>query len=147
MTYYSICSLSLFYLQGPLIFDEFKNKPQEKKSWASSSTVKTIQVQLLCLTWNLLILIEETTRRHTGAENISEQKRRREHLVRFQKEASLPHGHPVLPIRRATRRFTQHSVIEQPFGSCVRLASSWAVFKGALRLSIADEFWTPLSRP
>lgn len=92
------------------VFDEFKNKLQEKKSWASSSTAKTIQAQLLCLTWNLLILMEEKTRRQTGAENIAEQKRRQEHLVRSQKEASLPHGHPVLLIRRATRRFTQHSV-------------------------------------
>ena len=44
------------------VFDEFKNKLGEKKSWASSATAKTNQARLICLTHNLMTLLEEAIR-------------------------------------------------------------------------------------
>jgi hypothetical protein len=41
------------------VFDEFKNKLGEIKSWASTANAKTCQARLLCLTHNLMTLMEE----------------------------------------------------------------------------------------
>ncbi len=40
------------------VFDQFKNKLEEAKAWASSDTAKTMQAHFLCLTHNLLELFE-----------------------------------------------------------------------------------------
>ncbi|MDF1816920.1 MAG: transposase [Verrucomicrobiales bacterium] len=42
------------------IYDEFKNKLMEKKSWGSGDGSKTANALFLCLTHNLLLLIEAT---------------------------------------------------------------------------------------
>jgi hypothetical protein len=39
-------------------FDEMKNKLRERKAWASSATAKQMQAQLVCLTLNLVLLME-----------------------------------------------------------------------------------------
>jgi IS4 transposase len=39
-------------------FDEMKNKLRESKAWASSMTAKQMQAQLVCLTLNLVLLME-----------------------------------------------------------------------------------------
>jgi len=44
------------------VFDAFKNKFGETKSWASSATAKTNQARLICLTHNLMTLMEEDIR-------------------------------------------------------------------------------------
>jgi hypothetical protein len=41
------------------VFDEFKNKLGEIKSWASTANAKTCQARLSCLTHNLMTLMEE----------------------------------------------------------------------------------------
>lgn len=40
------------------VFDEFKSKLEEKRSWASSKTAKVAHANFLCLTHNLMILLE-----------------------------------------------------------------------------------------
>jgi len=40
------------------VFDEYKNKMDEKKSWGSGSESKTAHAIFLCLTHNLLLLLE-----------------------------------------------------------------------------------------
>jgi len=39
-------------------FDEFKNKLNEKKAWATGANAKTMQAQFLCITHNLLLLLD-----------------------------------------------------------------------------------------
>ena len=58
------------------VFDEFKNKLAETKSWASSPTAKTIQARLLCLTRNLMTLMEEDIYKTSAVCNEAEFKRR-----------------------------------------------------------------------
>ena len=60
------------------VFDEFKNKLVETKAWASSANAKTIQARMLCLTHNLLTLMEEAIRTGCGVVNKAELKRRGE---------------------------------------------------------------------
>lgn len=42
------------------VYDEFKNKFHEKKSWASSPNAKSAQAAFLCLTHNLTVLYDQT---------------------------------------------------------------------------------------
>lgn len=44
------------------VFDDFKNKLGEIKSWASSATAKTNHALLFCLTHDLLTMMEEQIR-------------------------------------------------------------------------------------
>jgi hypothetical protein len=58
------------------VFDEFKNKLSETKSWATSATAKQLQAQLLCLTHNLLLLFEHDVLAPAGVKNQAEDRRR-----------------------------------------------------------------------
>jgi hypothetical protein len=52
------------------VFDETENRFQEMKAWATSPTAKRIQSELICITYNLLLLVEE---RLDTVENIRNQ--------------------------------------------------------------------------
>ena len=67
------------------VFDEFKNKLVEKKSWASSATAKTQQARLLCLTHNLLTLMEQKIKDKDGVYNRAEFERRAKRERELQK--------------------------------------------------------------
>ena len=41
------------------VFDDFKNKMMEKKSWGSHDVTKTTQTVFLCITYNLALLLED----------------------------------------------------------------------------------------
>jgi hypothetical protein len=84
------------------VFDEFKNKLAETKAWASSANAKTVQARMLCLTHNLMTLMEETIRTRCGVSNQAEFKRR------GQRQA----GKPTAPssARIAVQRLTQRTV-------------------------------------
>ena len=58
------------------VFDELKNKLNEKKAWATSATAKEMQAQLLCITHNLILLCEKTIEKEKGIHNKAEVKRR-----------------------------------------------------------------------
>ena len=58
------------------VFNELKNKFQEKKSWASGPIAKTAQAQFLCLTHNLMVLLEEQIRVEENLDNEVERKRK-----------------------------------------------------------------------
>lgn len=58
------------------VFDELKNKLEERKSWASTPTAKTIQAHFLCLTHNLMVLLENQILREEGVENTCERERK-----------------------------------------------------------------------
>lgn len=61
------------------IYDEYKNKLDEKKSWGSGDESKTANALFLCLTHNLLLLLEEALR-YQGVENGAELKRKEDRL-------------------------------------------------------------------
>jgi len=71
--------LALIYKQRwdiEKVFDEFKSKLNEEKSWASSETAKTMQGQFLCLTHNLMVLLEEDLLTGEGIDNDKERARK-----------------------------------------------------------------------
>ena len=90
---------------------QFKNKLGETKSWASSATAKTNQARLICLTHNLMTLMEEMIRERTGVFNRAEMKRKneiRENRIDAQKKRA---GTDVIPhINHAAERLTQRTV-------------------------------------
>jgi hypothetical protein len=57
-------------------FDELKSKLVEKKAWGSSPTAKSTQALFLCLTHNLMVLLEEDIRRMERIDNAPERKRK-----------------------------------------------------------------------
>ena len=58
------------------VFDELKSKLEERKSWASSPTAKTLHAQFLCLTHNLMVMLEEQILREEGVDNTGERERK-----------------------------------------------------------------------
>lgn len=59
------------------IFDQFKNKLAETKSWASSETAKETHALFECLAHNLTLLFEEQIRDEEGLEDKMEMKKRK----------------------------------------------------------------------
>ena len=58
------------------VFDEVKNKMLERKSWASSDTAKTMHANFVCLTHNLMVLLEEEIEKTDATGNVTERKRK-----------------------------------------------------------------------
>ena len=73
------------------VFDCLKNKLDEKKSWATSPTAKAAQAQFLCLTHNLLRLMEQELASKESLTNQPDIQRRAQRLAR-QKAATLKAG-------------------------------------------------------
>lgn len=92
------------------VFDEFKNKLCETKAWASSATAKTQQARLLCLTHNLMTLMEEQISKRSGVINQAEFKRKAK--TRAANDAFKPgSSHPdARPIHHAVERLSQRTV-------------------------------------
>jgi Transposase DDE domain len=90
-------------------FDEFKNKLQETKAWATSENAKCLQAQLICLAENLLLLLRLHLDTHENVRNEAEIKRREDRL-----ELAISHVHRnggslPLPLRKL-QNLTQNSV-------------------------------------
>ena len=91
------------------MFDEFKNKIMERKSWASSVTAKCMQAVFLCLTHNLMILQEEILHRGHGITNGAEDRRRAKRLADEKLDITKA-SRTISPLREALQRCTQRSV-------------------------------------
>lgn len=89
-------------------FDEVKNKLGEKKAWATSATAKSMQAQFICLSVNLLQLLEHELDAQ-GIRNDPEMTRR---AARLEQAAALAtKAGAVLPkTLRLTQKITQHCV-------------------------------------
>lgn len=87
------------------VFDEFKNKLVETKAWASSATAKTVQARLLCLTHNLMTLMEQTIEKRSGIRNEAEFERREK-----RRSASAAQGAPATSAAPAVQRLSQRTV-------------------------------------
>jgi hypothetical protein len=91
------------------VFDELKNKFQETKAWAKSATAKSNQAQMLCLTHNLLTLMESDLEKTEGIRNEAEWKRKAKTLEQT-REYLAEHGHSLPWLYEAIQRITQRSV-------------------------------------
>lgn len=90
-------------------FDEIKNKLGEQKAWGSSATAKSMQAQFICLTLNLLHLLEHELKEKEGIVNEAEDKRRQKRLGMMRE--GLKKAGAVLPkALEMVQRSTQHSV-------------------------------------
>lgn len=59
------------------VFDELKSKCGEKRSWASSTTAKQAHALFLCLTHNLMLLIENELKTKEGMQDTVEPKKQK----------------------------------------------------------------------
>jgi hypothetical protein len=90
-------------------FDEFKNKLGEKKAWATSATAKSMQAQFMCLSANLLHLLEHELAAREGITNIAEEARRAKRLVKA--KAVAKDKNMVLPAALCSvQKLTQHTL-------------------------------------
>jgi len=89
-------------------FDEIKNKLGERKAWATSATAKSMQAQFICLSVNLLHLLEHELAK-LGIANEPERKRRAARLKLVAQTAAK--AGTVLPkTLRTVQHTTQHCV-------------------------------------
>jgi hypothetical protein len=92
------------------VFDEFKNKLGETKSWASTPNAKTCQARLLCLTHNLMTLMEEQIFRETGIRNEAETKRKAQTLADRDEDSKNKGFRGLTLLQKAIQRLTQRTV-------------------------------------
>ena len=92
------------------VFDEFKNKLGKIKSWASTANAKTCQARLLCLTHNLMTLMEEQIFRETGIRNEAESKRKAQTLVERDEDSKSKGCGGLTDLQKAIQRLTQRTV-------------------------------------
>jgi hypothetical protein len=92
------------------VFDEFKNKLGETKSWASTANAKTCQARLLCLTHNLMTLMEEQILKATGILNEAEVKRKAKTLAKREEQSKSKGGDGLTPLQKGIQRLTQRTV-------------------------------------
>ena len=69
-------------------FDELKSKLVGKQAWGSSSIAKSTQAMFLCLTHNLMVLLEEELRRVERIDNAPERKRKAERKEKAEKSGA-----------------------------------------------------------
>jgi IS4 transposase len=89
-------------------FDEVKNKLGEKKARATSATAKSMQAQFICLSVNLLQLLDHELGQQ-GIRNEPEEKRRAARSKLAWEVATKAKAVPP-KTRRLMQRITQHSV-------------------------------------
>ena len=89
-------------------FDEIKNKLGETKAWATSATAKSMQAQFICLSVNLLRLLEH----ELAKQGISNQPEHQRRAARLKQAAQIAaNAGTVLPkALRLTQQTTQHCV-------------------------------------
>jgi hypothetical protein len=92
------------------VFDEFKNKLGETKSWASTPTAKTCQARLLCLTHNLMTLMEEQIFRESAIRNEVETKRKAQTLANRDEDSKRKGLGGLTDLQKAIQRLTQRTV-------------------------------------
>ncbi len=92
------------------VFDEFKNKLGEIKSWASTANAKTCQARLLCLTHNLMTLMEEQIFRETGIRNEAETKRKAQTISHRDQDSKSKGRGGLTDLQKAIQRLTQRTV-------------------------------------
>lgn len=113
------------------VFDQIKNKLQEKKAWASSLAAKELQAQLVAITQNLLMIYENRLEVEHGVINQAEDRRRSQRTQEAVKQCEEK-GKPLSDLVVRAQRATQRSVkfvrwIRQSIRD--RVAETTAVFR------------------
>lgn len=98
------------------VFDEFKNNFQEKKAWASSDIAKTMQAHFLCMTHNLLQLMNYKMQVSFDVYNVAESKRKENRLEKLNETAGKA-GRKVSDMYQIVKRFSKISL---KFIRCLR---------------------------
>ena len=91
-------------------FDEKKNKLGEKQAWATSETARAQQAQFVCITYNLMTLLENQLDEVEGIrdEKVHHRKTKRaEEMLKEIKERNMKPNALVAQHRRATQRSLQ----------------------------------------
>lgn len=91
------------------VFDEIKNKLNEKKAWATSLVAKEAQAQLIAITHNLLLIYEQKLESEHGVVNVAEDQRRAQR-VKAALKACQAAGNPIATLVVQARRATQRSL-------------------------------------
>ncbi len=91
------------------VFDQIKNKLNEKKAWATSLVAKEAQALLVTLTHNLLLLYEDRLETEHGAGNMAEDWRRGQRAEEAGVKCATA-GKPLSPLVLGMKRATQRSV-------------------------------------
>lgn len=91
------------------VFDEIKNKLNEKKAWATSLVAKAAQGQMVAITHNLMMIYEVRLEKEHGVSNQAEDERRLERLRELKKVARVA-GREISSLLLSARRATQRSV-------------------------------------
>jgi hypothetical protein len=85
------------------VFDEVKNKLLERKSWASGNTAKEMHANFICLTHNLMVLLEDEIEKGEGIGNETERMRKSQREDEARKSGASY-------VATAVQRFTVRSV-------------------------------------
>ena len=120
------------------VYDTFKNKFDEQKSWASSATAKSAQAAFLCLAHNLTVLHDQTLT-DAGIQNTPEFERRAKRL-KLLTETAAAAGRVIPLIISGFQRLTQRSVkfirwLRQNFWSWIPLTDLRAILTQLYRNS------------
>jgi hypothetical protein len=89
------------------VFDQIKNKLNEKKAWTTALAGKEAQAQLIAITHNLLLIYEQKLEKQHGVTNQAEDQRRVQRTAAAAKaceQTGLPLSALILQARRATQR-------------------------------------------
>lgn len=98
------------------IFDQFKNNFNENKAWANTKTAKTMQANFLCMTHNLMLIINKKLEVDFEVFNVAETKRKKIRLEEMVKTASAA-GRKVSSFYYTVQRLTKISL---KFVRCLR---------------------------
>jgi len=91
------------------VFDQKKNKLQEKKAWAASEVARCQQALFLGLAHNLMVLFERELQRQEGLRDFKCEEKRRRRLEEL-KKALRARGQPLNPLVEHCTRITQRSL-------------------------------------
>ena len=92
------------------VYDETKSKLGENKCWAKTSEAKKQQAHLICMTHNLMIMLEREIEKATGivdTKSIKKQKKRKMEQLKQAREAGRTPNTLVIKNKRLTQRSLQ----------------------------------------
>jgi Transposase DDE domain len=91
------------------VFDQIKNKVEERKAWGTSLVAKAAQGQFVAITHNLLLLYERRLEEEHGVTNEAEDRRRAKRQAELDVNARAS-GRAVSSLLLKARKATQRSV-------------------------------------
>jgi hypothetical protein len=120
------------------VFDELKNKLSETGAWASSAEAKKMQATFICITQQLLRILEHVMESEDQVRPEREIQRR-EKRIEEERQTVEKAGQKYPSLRAAAKRLTQHTVkLLRWLRAHLRKSAPWHELVAALRLSYAS---------